>query len=120
MGTHAPAGSMSPPLQHQDPVIAEFMERLLPKVRQAFRPQVVVLFGSRVHGNGDEWSDLDVLVVSDQFLGHGVYERMWRFDAATDRPLDVHPLCVTPDEFRAQAEQPTIIQEALRTGIRII
>jgi uncharacterized protein len=53
-----------------------------------------VVFGSQATGQADEWSDLDVLVVSPRFDGQIEREdvnRLWRVAARTDSRIEPIP-----------------------------
>ena len=53
-----------------------------------------VLFGSHANGTPDEWSDIDLLVVSPRFDGHIArtdVDRLWRIAARTDSRIEPIP-----------------------------
>lgn len=53
-----------------------------------------VIFGSRVSGSADEWSDIDVLVVSPTFDGDRKrqdIDRLWRLAARSDSRIEPIP-----------------------------
>lgn len=52
--------------------LREFLERL----RERIPVEALILFGSHARGGAGEWSDVDVLVVSDYFKGLTVPERL--------------------------------------------
>ena len=107
-----------------DAELRRFLEDGLERIRQRFEPDLLVLFGSRVCGEPDEWSDIDVVLVSRRFEGVRFLDRMrlfrqevrphWRTD------LHIDALCYTREEFALKASQPTIVAEAVREGVRII
>lgn len=67
----------------------------LAAVKQSGIPvEFVVVFGSQVKGMGNEWSDIDLLVVSSQF--DGMKERkklnlLWHIAAAVDSRIEPIP-----------------------------
>lgn len=76
-----------------------------------------ILFGSYASGNYTEWSDIDLVVVSDVFIGD-------RFDDKRKiRPItlkisyDLDVLPFNPKDFN---EDDPLVKEILETGIQII
>ena len=51
------------------------VERLRMQLLQRLRVEALILFGSRVEGEADEWSDYDFIVVSPDFEGIPFIER---------------------------------------------
>jgi len=54
---------------------AEELRDFLRRLRERMPVEAVILFGSRAKGGAGEWSDIDVLVVSDYFKGLSVPDR---------------------------------------------
>ncbi len=75
------------------------------------------LFGSWVQGKANEWSDIDLAIVSPNFEGNRFYDRRKLDDALleVDTDIQVHPY--RPEDFN---ESNPFVVEILRTGIRII
>jgi len=103
-----------------DPEVRRFVDERLSRIREAFAPEAVLLFGSRVRGQSDRWSDIDLVIVSKRFAGMHALDRMRLFDEEIRPHRHVDALCYTPEEFALKASQPTIVAEAVREGIRII
>jgi len=120
MGEGAVAGRPDVTARPWDPEVERFLRECLDPIRAAFAPQALFLFGSRVHAARDDWSDIDILLVSDRFAGQRALDRLRTFDALIDPHRHVDVLCVTPEEFEQRRNGPTIIAEAVRTGVRII
>jgi len=100
-----------------DRIIEEYKERL---VSLGIVPERILVFGSYANGQADEGSDLDLLVVSLQFEGMDLWERMSLLGRARSgmmRPMDI--LGITP----AEAERPDlnsfIRREVLEKGFRV-
>jgi predicted nucleotidyltransferase len=96
-----------------------FGERLS---QQAVRISQLILFGSHARGAGSEESDVDVLVVSEDFRGKNIFERarligdpeqatIHRFQV----PLDI--IMMTPEEFDSGA---SLLAQAARTGMVLL
>lgn len=81
----------------------------------------LVLFGSHARGDAAEESDVDVVVISDDFRGKNIFQRARMIrDPERDTikrfrvPLDV-PM-MTPDEFESGH---SLIAQAAKTGISL-
>jgi len=79
----------------------------------------MILFGSRAEGKVGKDSDIDLIIVSDEFEGLDFFQRgakmygYWKLDY----PVDF--LCYTGKEFEKLAKKITIVREAVRKGIVI-
>ena len=103
-----------------DRELQRFLDECLERIRAAFHPQAFWLFGSRVDGTPDEWSDIDVLVVSERFRGLSVFDRTELFQQHARPHRHVDALCYTPEEFEIKAAQPTLVAEIVKQGLRVI
>jgi len=79
--------------------------------------QQAVLFGSYANGTNNEWSDIDVAVVSDNFEGIRFYDNLMLSKPVikTNTDLETHPF--RPEDF---TEDNPFVQEILKHGIRIV
>ncbi len=99
-----------------DSRITEFVER----VRSKYKITQALLFGSRARGEELVDSDYDVILVSPDFEGVFFSKRSaLMYDFWTHWPLDIEPLCYTPEEFERKRSQIGIVSEAVREGIAI-
>jgi predicted nucleotidyltransferase len=103
-----------------DPETQRFLDECLAAIRDAFAPEALIVFGSRVSGTPDEWSDIGTVLVSERFAGQRALERLRTFDTLIDPHRYVDVLCLTPEEFQRRRNGPNIVAEAVRTGVRII
>lgn len=60
-----------------------------------------VVFGSVARGDFNRWSDVDLLLVSDDFEGSPLH----RLERLGDRPAGIQPVCWTSAEWWAQKER---------------
>nr|MDO8098489.1 nucleotidyltransferase domain-containing protein [Candidatus Njordarchaeota archaeon] len=103
-----------------DSMIVRFKSEILPQIKKKLNPLLVVIFGSRVRGDSSEESDIDVLLVSDFFIGRPflgrmpMMLRMFRFAW----PIDY--LCYTSKEFEKIKSSSIIVQEALNRGVEVV
>jgi predicted nucleotidyltransferase len=103
----------------QDPKLAAFVRDALPRLRQAFAPLRVVIFGSRARGEALSTSDLDVILVSPRFATMRFLDRPVRALEALGYPGGIEFLCYTPEEFDAKREELGIVRVAVETGISL-
>jgi predicted nucleotidyltransferase len=88
------------------------------RVRERYRITQAILFGSRARGDHLIDSDYDVLLVSPDFRGIFFSQRSaLMYDFWTDWPLEIEPLCYTPEEFEVKKQQIGIVSEAVKEGI---
>ena len=80
------------------PQTAEIIESIVHRIVSGYAPEKVILFGSYAHGEPDEDSDLDLLVVMDTQLPP--LERYVRIRQAIDpHDLPVDIFVLTSQEF---------------------
>ena len=92
----------------------------LEKLRQAgLEPRFGVLFGSNVTGNADEWSDIDLVVVSPRFdsmTSQKLVNTLWHIAARTDARIE--PIPCGEKQWEEDDGTP-ILEVARREGIKI-
>lgn len=92
------------------------IRRFLSMVSQELRVKDAYLFGSYAKGRAHEYSDIDMAVVSDDFVGSFFDDstRLGKYVIKTSIDIEVHPFKTedfTPDN--------PFVAEILRTGKRI-
>lgn len=96
-------------------IVRDFKKEISRKIRL----DKCILFGSRACGKEKEYSDIDLLLVSNDFQGKKYFKRspelylMWNFH------YDVDILCLTPSEFDRKKNSIGIIRDASVNGIEI-
>jgi HEPN domain-containing protein len=100
-----------------DPEIAWFVAELLPRLRDEWRAQHVLLHGSRVRGDAETWSDLDVIVVSEAFHRTAPLHRLPMVPRSAGGDTRVEMFCYTPAEFAEKRREPGMVATACREGI---
>lgn len=68
------------------------------------------LFGSHAHGNPQEWSDIDLCIVSPQFKNEDALIYLWRRLRKQDIQNLVEPVGFTPEEFNAKIPSPLVAE----------
>jgi predicted nucleotidyltransferase len=79
----------------------------------------MVFFGSRVSEVPHPDSDVDLVIVSEDFTGVRSRHRARGFRDIWHLDYPVDFLCFTPEEVEELKEEPTVVREALRQGIEI-
>ena len=100
------------------------LARSLQQFGRLLRPdyplKAMYLFGSRATGTARRDSDVDLLLVSPKFKRQRRLRRApplylrWNLDY----PVDF--ICLTPKEFQKKKKEIGIVQEAIKSGIKII
>jgi predicted nucleotidyltransferase len=90
--------------------IEKLEENRIP-VRQA------VLFGSYATGSSNEWSDIDIALISDVFEGIRIKDRNKIRKITLEISTDLSPLPFRPEDFTA--EDP-FVREIIEHGINIV
>ncbi|MBS3077391.1 nucleotidyltransferase domain-containing protein [Candidatus Pacearchaeota archaeon] len=96
-------------------IVKEFKKKISEKIPV----KKVILFGSRATGKTHEWSDYDIIVVSDEFEGEKTFERGIGFYDYWEHDYPVDFLCYTIAEFNRLKKKATIVKEAMKEGIEI-
>ena len=102
-----------------DPLVRRFTARYLPALRRRYRPELVLVFGSRVRGEALVESDLDLLVVSRRFQRVPFLDRASALLADLNLPFPTDVLCYTPEEFARKRREIGIVSLALEEGLRL-
>lgn len=79
----------------------------------------VIFFGSRALGKSSKDSDIDLIIVSDDFEGLDFFQRGARMYNYWDSDYPVDFLCYTQDEYKKLSKMITIVREANKNGIVI-
>ena len=79
----------------------------------------IYLFGSRAKDTWRDNSDVDLLVISDDFKGKRFFKRSPKFYLIWDYPYDVDIICLTNEEVNIKKRQLGVIKEAMDQAIEI-
>ncbi len=102
-----------------DSVVQDFLRTGKDLLVSKYKPERLILFGSRVTGTAREDSDLDILIVSRAFEGQPFIGRMGKLLAYLQFPSGIDALCYTPDEFRYKLRTSSAIRQIVEQGIEI-
>jgi len=91
----------------------------LNKIKKAaaskYEVERMLLFGSRARGEELLTSDVDVIVVSQDFSGVPFRKRPDRFIDMWRLPVDLEILCYSPEELERKKKEIGLVREALKT-----
>lgn len=79
--------------------------------------QQAILFGSYASGKFDEWSDIDLAIVSNDFAGNRFEDRNKIRKITLQVNSDISPMPFRPEDFN---DSNYFVKEILETGIRIV
>ncbi len=79
----------------------------------------VILFGSRARGDEEDESDIDLMIISDDFEGVGYFKRMYIMYRYWKARIPIDFMCYTSKEFNALKQRVSIVSVALQEGISI-
>ncbi|NMC76912.1 MAG: nucleotidyltransferase domain-containing protein [Candidatus Methanofastidiosa archaeon] len=102
-----------------DPLIDKFQKEAVPLIRKEFKPNRLILFGSRIKENARADSDIDVILVSPFFENIKSVNRMSIVLKKVPFKKHVDYLCYTNEEFNIIQEESGIIQSALKNSLEI-
>ncbi|MHA1144769.1 MAG: nucleotidyltransferase domain-containing protein [Candidatus Helarchaeota archaeon] len=102
-----------------DPWIKKFKAEALPIIKKRLKPDKIILFGSRVKGEAMEGSDIDVIIISDEFKGIPFVLRMSMVLKLINFPKHVDIICYTPDEFHRMKDKSSLLIDALEKNMII-
>ena len=79
--------------------------------------QQAIIFGSYASGKFDEWSDIDLAIVSNDFAGNRFEDRNKIRKITLQVNSDISPMPFRPEDFN---DSDYFVKEILETGIRIV
>jgi predicted nucleotidyltransferase len=79
--------------------------------------QRAIVFGSIVTGSANQWSDIDVALVSDAFQGNRIQDKSKIRRITLKCGSDIEPIPFNPADFN---ESNPFVKEVLTTGIEIL
>lgn len=102
--------------QSIDAVVRQYLHALAEVGIHARR---AVLFGSHAKGTADEWSDIDLVVISPELeppAGRQLVNKLWELRATTDSRVE--PIPCGEKEWETDESRP-ILEIARREGVLV-
>ncbi|HUT32043.1 MAG TPA: nucleotidyltransferase domain-containing protein [Planctomycetota bacterium] len=107
-----------------DKRIADTIERLQRSLGQlGIRAERIVLFGSHATGTADEHSDIDLAVISGDFGGLDMLQRLETVGVAFARAGIMGPveaLAYTPEEYHSRKRGTFVGDEVKAKGVAVL
>jgi predicted nucleotidyltransferase len=99
---------------------SQIIEKVKDKLKEAYKPKVIYLFGSHAWGRPDEQSDLDVLIVVDK-SDEKPYKRPRKgFESLRGLKIAKDIIVYTIDEFEELAtDVTTLCYKIKKEGIKL-
>ncbi len=100
--------------------ISREINTYIERVKQAVKPDKVILFGSFARNKASKWSDIDILVIS-RFKNIPKKKREYILYSLSDGLIknhDFHVYGVTSEEFKS-AKPWTIFEEIKKEGVTL-
>jgi predicted nucleotidyltransferase len=97
-------------------IIKSVKNYILAVNKQSAKVSFAVIFGSQVKGNANEWSDIDLLVVSPDFdikIERSQINQLWRIAGRTDSRIEPIPC---GEKQWQEDDSSAIIEIARREG----
>ena len=99
------------------PRVTEIVKRFIDELEKNHMPvKEAILFGSYAAGTSNEWSDIDLAIVSDVFEGDRFRDRNKMRGIKLTISSDLEPLPFRSEDFKS--EDP-FIKKILETGVRM-
>ncbi len=87
----------------KDESMRQMISKIVAKIKEAYSPEKIILFGSYAYGNPTRGSDIDLLIVKN--TKDRVIDRMVQIYKMIDiRKIDLSPFVVTPEELKQRLE----------------
>ena len=102
-----------------DQATTKIANKFASRIKKAYAPEQIILFGSRARGDHFKTSDFDFTIVSDKFRGTPFPERPSAMYDFWDEAVDLEAICYTPEEFANKLRQHGIVRTAAKEGIEL-
>ena len=102
-----------------DQATTRIANKFASRIRKAYSPERIILFGSRARGDNFKTSDFDFIIVSDKFRDTPFLTRPSEMYDFWDEAVDLEAICYTPEEFARKLRQYGIVRTAAREGIEL-
>jgi len=93
--------------------------KFLKKVKKYYNIKKAIIFGSRARGDYFLDSDVDLILISEDFRNFRFTDRIGDIIEFWSSPIDLEVICYTPEEFERKRNQIGIVKTAVEEGIEI-
>lgn len=106
--------------QIKDSVLQQFLREKKDYIIKKYKPVKFILFGSRVWGKPDDFSDIDMILVSNEFSKEKFAGRMGKILTELKFHEHIDALCYTQEEFERKLKESYIVRDAVKKGYNVI
>ena len=106
-------------MERRNKFIELFKSRIVPQLNKKYKIKKIYLFGSSVSGTFSENSDLDVILISNDFSKIPFIKRMGTILQMIEFPIHIDFFCYTEKEFKEIKETSIIISNGLKEAIKV-
>lgn len=99
---------------------AKVVKNFANSIKKKFKPEKIILFGSRARGDYHRMSDFDFIIVSEKFEGVPFFLRPSLFYDYWNEEADIEIICYTPEEFLRKVKEFGIARKALQEGVEVL
>lgn len=99
--------------------LVKSLKRFAEEISDEIKVDKMYFFGSRATGKAKKWSDVDLLLVSKNFVGKRKLRRAPPLYMKWNLNYPVDFICLTPKEFQVKKNEIGVVQEAVKKGIKI-
>jgi predicted nucleotidyltransferase len=107
-------------IQIKDSVLQQFLIEKKEYIIKKYKPVKFILFGSRVWGKPDDFSDIDMILVSNEFNKEKFAGRMGKILNELKFHEHIDALCYTQEEFERKMKESYIVRDAVKNGYYVI
>ena len=93
------------------------LEKFLNKVKKYYIIKKAIIFGSRARGDYFLDSDVDLILISNDFKDLKFIDRIGNIIKFWNYPIDLEVICYTPEEFDKMKKRIGLVKKALEEGI---
>ena len=97
--------------------IQRITERYVQRLARSITVNKAILTGSWANGKYLEDSDVDMIIVSDDFSSMPISERLSYLQREWTNKIPLEAFGYTVDEFRRLRQRSTYVKDAVRTGV---
>jgi len=103
----------------QDVWLEKFKKIAIPKIKENYAPQEIIIFGSRIKQTQNEDSDIDVIIIAEYFHNIPFIKRAAHILKVLRFNKHIDILCYAPEEFEKIKNSSSLLLDALSYGERI-
>ncbi|MBI4743990.1 MAG: nucleotidyltransferase domain-containing protein [Actinobacteria bacterium] len=99
-------------------LLGKTIKRIVSSLKEKYKPQKIILFGSCISANLTFTSDIDLLIVKK--TNKNFYDRLREVVTLCDYEVGVDFLVYTPEEFREEAKNNLFFQKEILEKGKVI